>query len=266
VFYFWLPVWGITLSLLYLSRTHMRSVNENRGSKVPQMSYSSRNMTSDLTGLLNPLVSEEDPYEEAAYMTDNFDDAFRETQLSNSSASKSLLSNRQFSSDAGDDFAAVIIDRRSVSKDHDMLMGRSAGQEIAQTPMKRGETPARPNNSSNKILYNAVRGNSEDCDGDEEGSIDTLMEQHDGRVLFSPNLDMSYPFRQDIELDKSSEDDMSNSDFGRPSESYKYFRTDFDTNMQPFLNVPHSVSFDAKANRESLSPSIVARGSNWSST
>ena len=252
----------------------MRSVNENRGNKVPQMSNSSRNFTSDLTGLLNPLVSEEDPYEEAATMTDNYEDAFRETQLSNSSASKSVLSNRQdmiLTSDMGDEFSALIIDHRSVSKDNDvnLLMRRSGGQEIAQTPMKRSENSAKRHSGNSNLPYTTVRGGGgEDCEGDEEGSIDTLMEQHDGRVLFSPNLDMSYPFRPDLDMDRRSPENgiLNNSDFLRPSESYNYFRSDFDTNMQPYLNVPHSVSFDAKANRESLSPPVVVRGSHRPST
>jgi hypothetical protein len=240
------------------------------------MSYSSRNLTSDLTGLLNPLVSEEDPYEEAATMTDNFEDAFRETQLSNSSASKSVLSNRQdliLTSDMGDEFSALIIDRRSVSKDSDidLLMRRSVGHEIVPTPMKRSEKPAKLHSMSNnnsKTPHPTVRGGEgEDCEGEEEGSIDTLMEQHDGRVLFSPNLDMSYPFRPDLDMDRSPEDViMNNAEFARPSESYNYFRSDFDTNMQPYLNVPHSVSFDAKANRESLSPPVTVRGSHRPST
>lgn len=280
VFYFWLPLWGPILSLLYLSRTHSKKINEHGGSKnVPRRSYSSssRNLTSDLTALLNPLVSDEESYS-YEHGTDQYsyrDDLFRETQGDTiSSAGNSRLLRRDILNEGvrhgggggaeelnGDLVEIFHTDEyRSVSQDgHAVEEGRVLGLPTAgysaTPPIAKGGPGRRPRRPTHQ--NSDVELEERESEEGTSSTIDTLIEQHDGKVIFSPNFSMSYPFPED-RLRASSVNSLTTPETGavhgpydpssiRTSESFVHFRTDLDSAMSPYLHIPHSESFDAAA-------------------
>ena len=286
IFYFWFPLWGLTLSLLYLSRTHTKKINENGATRQKRLSFSSHLMTSSMTGLLNPLVSEDDFY--SGNFTD-LEDAFRETQVSNST-NKSVMSRHDI--DNGEEASSVFIGGGRASRDAEsspLLRPSllSSGNAMQSTPSRGMDRKfVTPSHSSYSIAGDAdtaatpsaaaaavgAYGGEDEVEGGDpresegDSSIDTLIEQNHGKVIFSPNhYDVSYPFRSEGEAAVATPDDDSSYSgiLPRTSESYKYFRAEHDASIQQYLNVPHSVSFDAFG-RDSISPNVAPRDSTWS--
>eukprot|EP00597_Dinobryon_sp_UTEXLB2267_P001397 CAMPEP_0170064740 /NCGR_PEP_ID=MMETSP0019_2-20121128/5101_1 /TAXON_ID=98059 /ORGANISM="Dinobryon sp., Strain UTEXLB2267" /LENGTH=338 /DNA_ID=CAMNT_0010271459 /DNA_START=736 /DNA_END=1752 /DNA_ORIENTATION=+ len=300
VFYFWVPLWGPILSLLYLSRTHTRKINEDGGLKRSHRgSYSSRNLLGDFSGLLNPLVSDEDCYSRNDTDLNDADDLFRDTHGDlYSSAPNSKLNG--LSADSEEDRMGQYANRIYVDKSSaytnnnsiDSVISNDVNNLILRTPMtsSRPLPPSGHQNIDNISPYHTgalISSTSSDDDQADNynntmsrtsSTIDTLIEQHDGKVVFSLDSSLSYPFRSDT-MNSSSfcspnnhllHNIISPSDLNmRPSESFVHFRTDLDSSMAPFLNVPHDVSFDGKAfqNSEcSSTPGARRDHAHWNSS